>query len=301
MELSDKNRNLMAFHTPVIRHLAWLCDAPQLINSELSFRPLDYLPANYRETLLDWDQNPQHAPASLLEPPPRRLGFYFEHLYNVLLTDLLGWKVLLKNIQIQAAGKTLGELDFVVHNTSDDRIEHHEIAIKYYLGVSERDMPPLWYGPNARDRLDLKSDRLLHHQSQRTREPQTRALLQSHRIDSPLTARVFMPGYLFYPLNPVLSSPSGCPENHLRGRWTYASDTKEIDTSHWVQLLKPHWIGPWLQQHLPLSDAADNALGKIEQDQIPRLFAQLAFSERFHQWCEVERYFIVPSCWPDKR
>ena len=41
-----------------------------------------------------------------------------------------------------------------------------EIAIKYYLGVPEQAGRTLWYGPSAKDRLDLKADRMLNLQSQ---------------------------------------------------------------------------------------------------------------------------------------
>ncbi|KEF32944.1 hypothetical protein D777_00506 [Marinobacter nitratireducens] len=299
MELSDQNRKLVAFHNPAIRHLAWLCGAPQLTQSSMTFQPSSYLPEDYLDILLQWDRNPDLGPTILKEPPKRRLGFYFEQLYEALLTDLLGWKILLKNAQIQSGGKTLGELDFVVLNTTDDRIEHHEIAIKYYLGVTESDGKNWWYGPNARDRLDLKTHSLLEHQSQRTREPETQALLQKHHIDAQLTARVFMPGYLFYPNTPAIAAPSSAPRDHLRGRWVYASATPYEDTSCWVQLLKPHWIGPWTQSQRPLESESAKALALIEQDNIPRLFAKLAYDEALQQWCEVERIFVVPGSWPN--
>lgn len=136
------------------------------------------------------------------------MGFYFERLYRVLLQDLLGWDILLQNQQIQSNGRTIGELDFVVHNGSEDRIEHHEIAIKFYLGVNQPAGPTLWYGPNAKDRLDLKTAGMLHKQSQRTHLPEARTLLANAGITGPVTPRIFMPGYLFYPLPRKLSRQS---------------------------------------------------------------------------------------------
>src|SRR5690554_7458300 len=98
-------------------------------------------------------------PARLAQPAERRLGHYFERLYEVLLKDLLGWELLLKNQQIKADNRTIGELDFVVRNRQTGCLEHHEIAIKYYLGVNEDETGTRWYGPNAKDR-DRKSTRL---------------------------------------------------------------------------------------------------------------------------------------------
>lgn len=287
-----------AFRTPAVRHLAWLCRTPQLLNSPLSFEPARYLPPHYLDTLSDWDRDLQAAPQLLREPPQRRLGFYFERLYQVLLEELLGWEILLKNQQIQSNGRTIGELDFVVHNRTENRIEHHEIAVKYYLGVPEAGHPPLWYGPNARDRLDLKTDNLIRHQSRRTHQPETLALLEKLDITGPLTARIFMPGYLFYPAEASITAPDYVPANHLRGRWLYLSGARAEDTSRWVPLHKPHWIGPWLQQEPPLPETTREALDRIEQHAIPQLFAVLENNERTGAWRETDRIFVVPESWP---
>lgn len=285
-------------HTPAVRHLAWLCHTPQLLRSPLSFEPTRYLPPNHLETLRAWDRDLQSAPALLREPPQRRLGFYFERLYQVLLEELLGWKILLKNQQIQSNGRTIGELDFVVHNRTEDRVEHHEIAVKYYLGVATVGHPTLWYGPNARDRLDLKTDNLIRHQSRRTLHPETQALLEKHDIASPLTARIFMPGYLFYPSEASISAPDYVPANHLRGRWLYLSRARAGDTSHWVPLHKPHWIGPWLQDEPPLPETTHEAFERIEHHATPVLFAVLESDANTGTWRETDRIFVVPENWP---
>lgn len=287
-----------ALHTPAVRHLAWLCHTPQLLSSPLSFEPARYLPPNHLETLKAWDREPGTAPVLLREPPQRRLGFYFERLYQVLLEEILGWEVLLKNQQIQSNGRTIGELDFVVHNRTEDRIEHHEIAVKYYLGVPRPGQQTLWYGPNARDRLDLKTDNLIHHQSRRTHQPETQVLLERLNISGPLTARIFMPGYLFYPGGASIAAPDYVPDNHLRGRWLYLSKARAMDTSRWVPLHKPHWIGPWLQDDPPDPEAIRETLERIERHSVPMLFAVLENEPHTDTWRETDRIFVVPENWP---
>lgn len=284
--------------TPAIRHLAWMCQAPQLLKSPLTFEPTRYLPDGYTEKLSAWDQRPDLAPELLKEPPPKRLGFYFERLYRVLLENLLGWNVLLQNRQIQSDGRTIGELDFVVHNLSEGRIEHHEIAIKYYLGVREQSGKTLWYGPNARDRLDLKTSRILNLQSQRTRLPEAQALLAEAGIDGPVTSRIFMPGYLFYPGATKVIAPDSVPANHLRGHWCYASQITSSDIHGWVVLNKPHWIGPWRQNEPPETDMVTTALETIERHSIPLLFAKLEKNAISGLWQETGRLFVVPDNWP---
>lgn len=268
------------------------------MRSPITFEPLQHLPPDYPDILKAWDQHTEPAPALLCEPPQRRLGFYFERLYQVLLEDLLGWPILMKNQQIQASGRTIGELDFVVHNRAQNRIEHHEIAIKFYLGVPDLNNPTLWYGPNARDRLDLKTNRLLEQQSRRTQLPETRALLAEANITGPLSPRIFMPGYLFYPNNPEIVTPDYVPRNHLRGRWMYARHAKTLDTSGWVVLNKPHWIGHWFQSKQPDTQHTIDALKHVESTATPQLFAMLQQDPHTGDWLETDRVFVVPESWP---
>jgi len=291
----DRKSELTA---PAIRHLAWLCQAPQLLHSTLTFEPGRYCSDGVLKTLEIWDRHPDAAPALLKEAPQKRLGFYFERLYRVLLEDLLGWDILIQNQQIQSNGRTIGELDFVVHNRSEDRIEHHEIAIKYYLGVPEPGGKALWYGPNARDRLDLKTDRLLHQQSQRTRLPEARALLTDAGIAGPVLPRIFMPGYLFHPTVADVKVPEYVPANHLRGRWCYLSQVRPSAIPGWVTLNKPHWIGPWHQSEPPAPGAIAAALNTIKRHNVPLLFAKLEQDVVSGLWQEVDRLFVVPDSWP---
>lgn len=286
-----------AYQTPAIRHLAWLCQAPQLMGSTITFEPIQHLPSNYREILKAWDQGIE-TPLLLSEPPQRRLGFYFERLYQIMLEDLLGWPALLKNQQVQSSGRTIGELDFVVHNRTDNRIEHHEIAIKFYLGVPGQQSDTLWYGPNAKDRLDLKTSSLLEQQSQRTQQPETIATLAESGITGPLTPRIFMPGYLFYPDAQQAIAPNYVPSEHLRGRWMYAHNVKALDTSRWAVLQKPHWIGNWTQSEQPDTECTLEALERVERKSTPQLFAIMEQDSQTGSWLEAERVFVVPETWP---
>lgn len=298
MDAINRTRALCSFHTPAVRHLAWLCQTPQLLNSPISFQPADHLPEDYANTLKMWDQNPELAPPLLFEPPQKRLGFYFERLYQILFENLLGWDILLKNQKIHAEGRTIGELDFVVHNRAGNRIEHHEIAIKFYLGVPTIQQETLWYGPNAIDRLDLKTERLIHDQSQRTRHPETTALLKASGITGAITPQIFMPGYLFHPGTQPIATPDYVPEHHLRGTWMYVSDAKSADTSTWAPLTKPHWIGPWVQSTSPEHKHVEEALDFVECHATPRLFSVLKQDSGNGTWKEANRVFVVPESWP---
>lgn len=282
-------------------HLAWLCQAPQLLDSPRTFALAEYLPDDWRAQLAGWAAEPDTRPASLTEPANPRLGYYFERLYECVLTQLMGWTLLAKNLQVRdAAGRTLGELDFVLQNPHTGAVEHHEIAVKFYLGFGGEGHDTLWYGPNTHDRLDLKADRLIDHQSRQGERPETRALLAGLGIDVAVVPRVFMPGYLFYPAGQVVELPDFVPRDHLRGHWLHHQDALSVDTRYWVPLHKPHWMGAWSQTEQPDEAVSAEALASVEEQYRPRLFAALAQAPGTGLWQETARTFVVPSRWPDR-
>ena len=289
---------LSSYHTTPVRHLAWLCQASQLL-TQGSFEPAAYITPAMLETLACWDQNPTAGPQALSALPHYRLGVYVESLYACLLGDLLGWQILARNLPIRSGGTTLGELDFVVRNPNTGEVEHHEIAIKFYLGYqSSLGIPALWYGPNPRDRLDLKTHKIVHKQSLRCQLPAARATLSALGIAHPVCTRVFMPGYLFYPAASLLHPPSQVAASHARGRWMYWQQAASVNTTHWVRLKKPHWLGPWQQTQAPNLDAGRQNLDEIRSQGIPGLFAALTFNPASKIWQETDRIFVVPESWP---
>lgn len=304
--------DLTQFRVPAVRHLAWMCRAPQLFSSPLKFDLSSHLPSDTLETLQRWDEKPEEGPSFLTATPHPRLGLYFEGLYECLMTEILGWDLLAKNLQIKSPERTLGELDFVLRNPQTELIEHHEIAVKFYLGYESPESGfALWYGPNVSDRLDIKIQRMLEHQSQRTQLAETGEALALLDIRGPLRSRVFMPGYLFYPFEPSgsesglqsglqsgLASPSQAPADHARGYWLYLGAAEEMNTQCWVHLRKPYWLGPWVQAGPPESANTEATLASVHSTGTPRLFASLQHDEQTGLWKEKERVFVVPEQWP---
>lgn len=299
MTKKEITETLLAFEVPAVRHLAWLCLAPQLLRHDFRFNPAAHLAPEFLETLTQWDQNPETLPARLAEDPERRLGHYFERLYEVLLRDLLGWEIVLQNQQVQAEGRTLGELDFLVRNSDTGQLEHHEIAIKFYLGFFTQENGVLWYGPNARDRLDLKTERLVNHQSGLCQRPETQDLLARVGVNEPVMPRIFMPGYLFYATAQTLpEAPVQVPTGHLKGHWMWIERARQEDISGWVPLFKPHWIGPWKQSSAPDAEVARAALERVESAGVPQLFAMMTKHPESGRWVEASRVFVMPPQWP---
>lgn len=289
---------LTGFQTSAVRHLAWLCRAPQLLASPQQFHPADVLPADAHDRLMQWDQHPQTCPALLKEPPNARLGHYFERLYQTLINDLLEWPILAQNRQIRQCRRTIGELDFLVENRQTGVIEHHEIAVKFYLGYQHADGAVFWYGPNTQDRLDRKTQHLLEQQSRLTTRQEAQSTLQELGLSSPPEPRIFMPGYLFYPDSIALNPPGQVPPSHQRGDWLPASRALNTDHHRWVPLHKPHWLGPWVQSGAPDTQVTRDTLAQIADGGPPRLFAELTPHPDGNCWLETHRFFVVPEHWP---
>lgn len=289
------------FRHPAVRHLAWICRATQLYVGPQSFSPAEHIGAHVLRKLQQWDRDPSAGPPVLTDEPNRRLGIYFERLYACVLTELLGRDLLASNLPVRGSGTTLGELDFLLRNPATGELEHHEIAVKFYLGFREDELSPVrWYGPNARDRLDLKTRRLLEHQSVLGQRAETKDVLAARGVFDLPRARIFMPGYLFYPLQGSLPAPAQAAPDHARGHWLYSSEAEVLDTSRWVHLRKADWLGPYIQERAPDPEVAKEALQGVEASGRARLFARLSRDPASGFWIEQARFFVVPSVWPGR-
>lgn len=288
------------WNTPAVRHLAWLCQAPMLIRRGPVFQIGDWLPVNTPARLKQLDLEPAPLLQRLDNSQSHRLGHYFEELYHFLLTELLGWPVLLRNLAIRNdQGRTLGELDFIVRNLQTGALEHHEVAVKFYLahglGNSLR-----WYGPNARDRLDLKTDRMVEHQCTMTERPETIRQLREHGFDEPVTPALVMPGNLFaQPLGTRPSLPHWVNPAHDMGYWLHHSQLGTVDTSGWTPLYKPDWLGIYQSRTAPDPHTTRTTLDAVASAARPTLFACMQPRKDGPGYIEISRWFVVPDSWPN--
>ena len=278
-----------------LRHLYWLCQAPSLIRHEQVFDLATELPPDYRQGVSALAVRRDRL-QELEQASAQRLGVYFEHLYACLMTEVLGWELLARNVQISDGGRTLGELDFLVRHPGTGEVEHHEIAVKFYLGAGAGD--PCWYGPNSADRFDLKVKRLLEHQVKMASHPASQALLSQKGLPLPVRSRVFMPGYLFYPAARDCPLPAGSADHPLHGYWYRASQCP-LSLEQCVLLRKPDWLGPWQQSDQPDGVQAMAQAARIAAGEPPRLFAQLE-QDSNGMWRECSRFFLVPPWWPKR-
>lgn len=296
--------------TPAVRDLAWTLLSPPLLGQ--SARPQRHpLQASIwrhePDRLLDWLHEQERAPGELLawvtHKPIRRLGLYYERLWQFALHATPDVELVAANLPIRQNGQTLGELDLLLR---DDEGEHHlELAVKFYLGPNDGDGfdAARWIGPGSHDRLDLKLAHLAQHQLPLSSRREARSAL--HDLQMGETAAAFwLGGYLFQPWPHGCKPPNGAYPEHLRGQWLHRRDWAAFAVHHpgacWQPLPRLAWLAParmnaserwsgesflhWLDALPALAGA--QLLVRLEEDQTGA-------------WQEVERVFLLSDQWPE--
>ena len=201
--------------------------------------PLPWLPAERRSALLGYFSTP-HTDHPLTRQlniflekfSNRRLGVYFENLWAFAFKNHPDYTLLARNLPIRSDGRTLGELDFLVHYHPDNTVEHWELAVKFYLQVGEA-----WVGPGLRDRLDIKLARMREHQLPIIHNPQAQSQLAKSQM-TPQRQWALMPGRLFVPLP---KNSSQVP-HHWWGTLEQFQEALPQEDKRWRLLRKLDWL-----------------------------------------------------------
>jgi len=89
------------------------------------------------------------------------------------------------SLQIQNEKMTLGELDFLFFDYRENKWIHLELICKFYVFTGNDNFNQFehWVGPNLKDRLDFKVEKLNRHQLQICQRPEARELFNKLNID----------------------------------------------------------------------------------------------------------------------
>lgn len=277
-----------------VRDLEWalqspnLLEGPSVVTEEWCKETLE----KHRESLLKLDENPEPLRQYLAKNcRSHRLGIYFEALISYWLSTVLKVDDLHQNTAIRQNGVTLGEFDFLFKDPKTHLNRHWETAVKFYLYYPQS---RLYYGPNAKDRLDIKLSKIFDHQ-----------LKLSEHLEEEYESKAFVKGTLFYPhVNKWISWPAPAPiaATHTRGWWLRLSD-KAFEsfpkTSKWLPLERRQWLSP--QQ---ISYAMRHLL--LNGDEIVNLASQAPYvmlaefeDDGSGFYVEKSRGFIVRDTWPN--
>lgn len=302
-------------HHPLVRDLAWLLLAPDLLDMPWPGRPdRETLDLADDDALAAWLDDleawPEALEARVGATLQGRMGLYHERLWQFLLEAAPGTELLAHNLRILRGKQTLGELDLLYRRHGETPLVHLEVAIKYYLGLVEGPGAPdnqaRWIGPGGADSLAGKREHLHRHQLRLTELPETRDALQALLGRSaagadgvlPVERRMAMPGVLFYPWHATLPPPREAHPAHLRGHWLHWHAWRRHrhglpPDTRGARLDKPHWLAlPRPERLLPLGELEAQLAEHFREPASP---VQLALWHAERGW---RRLFVVADDWP---
>ena len=164
--------------------------------------------------------NIPNAPASVL-------GKRMEHFFNCYVKLFTSEKILLQNEQIIENKKTLGELDFILKDTASEVVSHIELIFKFYLfdpetGTSELDH---LIGPNKRDSLNKKLQRLQKRQFPLLFQEETKRILGTQHLDPQnIIQKMCFKAAVFLPKQATAISFEKVNPQTVSGFWIRASE-----------------------------------------------------------------------------
>jgi hypothetical protein len=299
--LNDLPRQL---RRPAVRDLAWALLSPPLLSAPPcpQRHPLaGSLWADQPQCLERWlralDEDDGLLRDWLAKLGSRRLGHYYERLWQFALGHAPGVELLAANLAIRDGGRTLGELDVVLRDR--DGVHHFELAIKLYLGPENAGHDPVaWLGPGCNDRLGSKLAHLAGHQLPMSAAAHSRDVLAQLGLEQ-VQAHIWLSGYLFYPWPEQAEPPEGANPQHLRGRWVRRRDWAIANGERWQPLQRHAWLAPARVEAGECWTAEQFAawLHMLEQQAPAQLLVRLE-QDGWGAWQEVERVFLVADGWP---
>lgn len=285
-----------------VRTLAWLLDAPDLLDAGAtewagrvaSFGPVEVSTEQWLSTL---DRSPRPLHDYLGKHPFARLGRYAEQLIAFYLAhcDLL----FAHGVQVRAGkNDTIGEFDFLLRR--DDALVHWEFATKLYLleanGQGQR--ADYFVGPNLADTLGAKVRKIMDQQLALSQHPAA----QAHLPLPIVAAQALVKGWLFYQgRTPVPAHPPGISAAHCRGFWCALKDVGKLDAEHYMVLPRLSWLAPAKTTAEQVLDRA--GLNQVLEEHFlgnasPVLIALLGPKGKW--LLEKDRGFIVPDDWQSR-
>jgi len=175
--------------------------------------------------------------------PIDKFGYYIEKIVkNIFETDT-ETKLIINNLQVNSAERTLGEIDFIVQKGME--VIYIENAFKFYLfdpTLTESTLSP-WIGPNRSDSLLRKLNHIKTGQFPLLQKPETIQLLQAHGLKPEnIKQCVLFKGLLFEPHgNPITPKPLN--KEAVVGSYFHFRGLAQFKTSKfYIQRLKINWI-----------------------------------------------------------
>lgn len=226
------------------------------------------------------------------------IGMQAEACFEAYLNHSKHYKLLASNLQIHTATssgtglarETLGELDYIVQNLKTNEIVHIELACKFYLydnniKTSEESK---WIGPNRKDCLYDKLEKIKSKQFPLITKTETIEKLKSFSIDCPTSQQLCLKAFLFLPKGMNIKLIPNNYKQCITGYWINQSDLiKEDSDALYAIPNKKQWLLPEtdIQDWLSFSEA------KLEINKLLQNKKSHLIYKKTHY--NLERFFVV--------
>lgn len=284
---------------PHIRTLAWLLDAPDLLDAHAPqwhgrVATLGAMGDETREWLNRLDRAPSALHNFLALQPFTRLGRYAEKLMAFYLEQQ--GRLFAHGVQVRAEkNETIGEFDFLLRGEAG--LVHWEFATKLYLLESSGhgQQADYFVGPNLADTLGAKIRKIMERQLSLSEHPAAQAQL----LEPVVQAQALVKGWLFYHgQTPAPVQPLGIGAVHCRGFWCSHDEIDLLPAEHFMVLPRLSWLAParaGLDEPVGLDKLKEHLSVHFSKSSAPEL---VALMERQGDYLlEIDRGFVVPGDW----
>lgn len=284
---------------PHVRALAWLLDAPDLLDPadphwEGRIVSLGEQAPATGAWLDRIDADPSGLEAELGDRVYTRLGLYAEKLMAFYYRE--HGRLVAHGLQVRAArNDTVGEFDFLL-DAGPEGVEHIEFATKFYLLEGEAASRfDTFVGPNLADSLGAKMRKIFDKQLALGAHPAAQEVLPRPVV----RARALIKGWLFYPLG-AQRTMDGISEQHCRGFWCALAEAGRLEGERFVVLPRLQWLAPYRGNDESLSRGELSAKLAEQFAAVPMPVLVAMVKEAEGMLVETGRGFIVPDNWRAK-
>ena len=187
-----------------------------LNTGQLLFTPFEFPFSNFQ--LKNFSKT---LPHNFRMPENIRLGQRMEVFMSAALTNE-DYAIHSKNLQIIANKQTLGELDFILEDPNQKKMIHLEMVYKFYFYRPEiaGDWRAKLIGPNAKDQLVYKLDKLVQHQFPILKNTNTQLYLKDlNLINRKIDQQVYFKAQIFTPFEFQLEQGDSQIQNCIAGNY----------------------------------------------------------------------------------